>query len=541
MSPPHCLLVPLLARSILTLKQFMKFFVTLPSMAESTLGNVIPPLHTEVIIVALGELIHQSLLVIQPSDIERGLHCNTLSFSASLLNTALMRIAHHYPHAHGTLLGWFNAKHQLEMLQFQTEHYPLHAHSAPIYQQPVYSAAQYLQPGRQSSVFQSRSQFYAPHPNMPLCSPMPVHINFHLPYQAAVSGLNPSMPLLPHLPEKRAIHSGPFSPATHMCAPVDMVPEPCQPSQKKRVRLKECNMEDQKCPIPCPQSFLPHSDTSHPHIPDLHYTNVNQEVVQKIIQLENDPHRFQTVKRRIKAMDNVMGSTGPMESVDGTGIEDTSEGHHPMVADVGAIGTDRHRHKTSVRKAKAISNQSKIDEFSLRANGDNQLFKCIAVHITELNKKPFHRDCTGLFGNRTVDEIRESNFGWLLNPFIAYAVLMKSNALKLFYPLPTPYDTTKGGKLRTLNLLSLKNALKQILTEYTVPLEEIVHHPVTHTLPFSSSLTGAISDLLQNLFNDVYQDICKYQEDIIEYIQSSRAPPPNPKPSLSKGKRQNTR
>ena len=94
MSPPYCLLVPLLARAILTLKQFMKFFVALPSMAESTLGNVIPPLHIEVIIVALGELIHQSLLVIQPSDIERGLHCNTLSFSASLLNTALMRIAH---------------------------------------------------------------------------------------------------------------------------------------------------------------------------------------------------------------------------------------------------------------------------------------------------------------------------------------------------------------------------------------------------------------------------------------------------------------
>ena len=94
MSPPHCLLVPLLSRAILTLKQFMKFFVTLPSMAESTLGNVIPPLHTELIIVALGVLIHQGLLVFQPSDIQRGLHCNTLSFSASLLNTALMRIAH---------------------------------------------------------------------------------------------------------------------------------------------------------------------------------------------------------------------------------------------------------------------------------------------------------------------------------------------------------------------------------------------------------------------------------------------------------------
>ena len=177
--------------------------------------------------------------------------------------------------------------------------------------------------------------------------------------------------------------------------------------------------------------------------------------------------------------------------------------------------------KTSVRKAAAISK--------------------LAAHITELNKKPFHRDCTALFGKRTVDEVRESNFGWLLNLFVAYAILRKSDALKLFSPLPTPHDTTMGGKLRTLNLLSLKNALKQILTEYTVPLEEIVKHPVTHTLHFSSSLTGAISDLLQNLFNDVYQDICKYQEDIIEYIQSSRAPPPNPKPSLSKGKRQNTR
>ena len=76
-------------------------------------------------------------------------------------------MAHYYPQAHGTLLGWLNAKHQLEMLQFQTEHYHMHANSlSSQYQQPVYSgnsAAQYLQPGRPSSVFVSHSQFYDPH------------------------------------------------------------------------------------------------------------------------------------------------------------------------------------------------------------------------------------------------------------------------------------------------------------------------------------------------------------------------------------------
>ena len=78
------------------------------------------------------------------SDLELSLPCNTLSFSASPHNTALILVVHHYPQAHGTLLGWLNAKNQLEMLHLQTEYYPMHAHSSLIYQQPVYSAQSLL-------------------------------------------------------------------------------------------------------------------------------------------------------------------------------------------------------------------------------------------------------------------------------------------------------------------------------------------------------------------------------------------------------------
>ena len=215
-SPPHWLLVPLLARAVLTLKQFIKFFAPLPSIPGSTLGNMIPPLDSEMIFVALGELIHHRWLVIQASDVERELPFNTLSFSHSLLDTALMRIGQYYPQAHGMLLRWLHAKHQLELLQFQTEHYPSYAPSAPMYQQPVYSAAQYLQAGRPSSVFQSHSQFYAPHPNMPLSSPMPVHTNFHLPYQAPVAALNPCMPWVP---QKRGSQSDVFPPSIRHAFP----------------------------------------------------------------------------------------------------------------------------------------------------------------------------------------------------------------------------------------------------------------------------------------------------------------------------------
>ena len=73
----------------------------------------------------------------------------------------------------------------------------------------------------------------------------------------------------------------------------------------------------------------------------------------------------------------------------------------------------------------------------MKANEDQ--FNVIKARITQLNEEaPFHRDCTGILDQRSVHEIRESNYGWLLNPFIAYVVLVKSHALMLFFPLPPP-------------------------------------------------------------------------------------------------------
>ena len=81
----------------------------------------------------------------------------------------------------------------------------------------------------------------------------------------------------------------------------------------------------------------------------------------------------------------------------------------------------------------------------MKANQDQ--FSFIAAHITKPSKKAFHRECIGIYGNKSVQEIMASNYGWLLHPFISQIKRGKSHALMLFSPLPKPYDTMRDGKL----------------------------------------------------------------------------------------------
>ena len=78
---------------------------------------------------------------------------------------------------------------------------------------------------------------------------------------------------------------------------------------------------------------------------------------------------MKTVKRRIKAIEKMQGAKESVNSVDHTEIQDMTEPEapHPTMAAVCAIGNEKRRHKTIVRKETVILNQTKTCEFKLES------------------------------------------------------------------------------------------------------------------------------------------------------------------------------
>jgi len=158
------LLVPLLAWTILSRKNFHKLFVKLPTLQETTFEGQLPVLNINIIIQALKTILTDNLCPIHPdNDIQRSQQFASLYFSEAWQNRILNCLSHRFQEAYCNLTAWWNTKFQLERMQFTMQHYPpqnLTRRMSTIHTD-VYQAAPYLQQGRVCNIVQEHAQFYS--------------------------------------------------------------------------------------------------------------------------------------------------------------------------------------------------------------------------------------------------------------------------------------------------------------------------------------------------------------------------------------------
>ena len=156
------LLVPLLAWSILSSKNFLKLFVRLPTPEETTFRRQLPVLDIHIIRQAFRNIIDNNICSINPDhDIQYSQHLGSLYFSEALQNTILDILSNRFQEAYFNLTTWWNAKFQLERMQFTITHYPAQIRRMSNSHTELYQAAPYLQQGRVCNIVPNHSQFYS--------------------------------------------------------------------------------------------------------------------------------------------------------------------------------------------------------------------------------------------------------------------------------------------------------------------------------------------------------------------------------------------
>jgi len=123
-APVSVVLVPLLARTILTHVQYGIFFPPLPQAVTTTLNGQIPMLDTNRIIQACGSIIASGCCAIKTTEIGRLEKHNSVYFLPSFQDKILKVMSEAHPYAFSNLQTWWFAKFQLERFRFTLTHYP---------------------------------------------------------------------------------------------------------------------------------------------------------------------------------------------------------------------------------------------------------------------------------------------------------------------------------------------------------------------------------------------------------------------------------